>query len=162
MFNVLDLYFGFCDSLPNSSEGIKTIDFFCFSNNKVDMSFDTSKIESFYNDYANPINDTINNDVLFAFQCNGNSYQQFMCVALKLFLVVYAASLAPKLPNYALLWFNHIYVRILVLFLIAWTSSHDPALSIMIAISFYVTINILNGKSAFEKFAKQGVPQLDN
>lgn len=126
------------------------------------MSFDSSKVQAFYNDYANSINNKINDDLMFPFSCKGDSFQQILCVFLKLFLVVYAAALAPKLPNYALLWFNNIYVRIFVLFLIAYTSSEDPALSIIIAIAFYVTINILNGKTAFETFKNQGVPQVDN
>ena len=71
---------------------------------------------------------------------------------LKLFLVLYGGLVAPKLPNSVLQWFNFVPFKLLVLFLILYTANKDPALSILIATSFYASMNVLNGKKAFESF----------
>lgn len=71
---------------------------------------------------------------------------------LKMAIVLYAGLAAPHLPASVLKYFNLVPVRILILFLIVWTGNHDPALSITIAVAFFVTMNILAGKQAFEAF----------
>lgn len=118
------------------------------------MSID--RLHDYYTQYSEPINERINTDVMSFFDCKGSPLNQSLCIFLKFFLVMFAAGLAPKLPDYALKWFELVPVRIVVLFLIAWTSSHDPALSILIALAFYATVNMINGKKAFEKFRQQG------
>ena len=70
----------------------------------------------------------------------------------KMALVLYAGLAAPHLPAYILKYFNMVPFKILILFLIVWTGNHDPALSITIAVAFFVTMNILAGKQAFEAF----------
>lgn len=65
---------------------------------------------------------------------------------LKLFLVIYGSFLAPQLPVEAIHWLNYVPIKILVLFLVIWTSNHDPALSILLAITFYITLQLLQGK----------------
>jgi hypothetical protein len=73
---------------------------------------------------------------------------------LKMLLILYGSIIAPKLPVHVLKWFNYVPFKIFVLFLIAWSGSHDPSLAILIAIVFYISLNLLNGKQAFESFAK--------
>ncbi len=71
---------------------------------------------------------------------------------LKMALVLYAGLAAPQLPKAVLQYFNLVPVKILILFLIVWTGNHDPALSITIAVAFFVSMNVLAGKQAFEAF----------
>lgn len=72
----------------------------------------------------------------------------------KLLLVLYASSIAPHLPNQILAWFDFVPFKILFLSLIVWSGNHDPALAILIAVAFYASFNVLQGKKAFEKFRK--------
>jgi hypothetical protein len=76
-------------------------------------------------------------------------------VVLKMILILYGSVIAPKLPTRVLEWFDFVPFKILVLFLIVWSGSHDPSLSLLIAICFYVSLNVLNGKQAFEKFVSK-------
>lgn len=71
---------------------------------------------------------------------------------LKLLLVLYAGLFAPNLPKYVLDWFKFVPFKILILFLIVWTGNHDPALSITVAVAFFMTLNVVSGKQAFEAF----------
>lgn len=71
---------------------------------------------------------------------------------LKMVLVLYGALAAPHLPKQVLKWFDFVPFKIFVLFLIVWTGNHDPALSILIATAFFVSMNVLAGKKAFESF----------
>jgi len=71
---------------------------------------------------------------------------------LRLFLVLYGGLMAPALPDSILKWFGYVPFRIFVLFLIAYTGNRDPALSVLIAVAFYVSMNVLAGRRAFEKF----------
>lgn len=71
---------------------------------------------------------------------------------LKMTLILYASLVAPKLPTYVLEKFEYVPVKIFVLFLIAWSGSRDPSLSILLAVVFYSSLNVLNGKKMFEKY----------
>jgi hypothetical protein len=75
-------------------------------------------------------------------------------VVLKMTLILYGSVIAPKLPKKVLEWFDFVPFKIFVLFLIVWAGSHDPSLSLLIAICFYVSLNVLNGKQAFENFER--------
>ena len=74
---------------------------------------------------------------------------------LRLFLVLYGGMFAPALPDSILKWFGFVPFRIFILFLIVWTANRDPALAILIAVAFYTSINVLAGRSAFEKFQQR-------
>jgi hypothetical protein len=74
---------------------------------------------------------------------------------LKLLLVLYGATVAPKLPPYVLKWFEHVPVRLFVIFLIVWTSNYDPALALAVTIVFYSAFNALAGKKPFETYEPQ-------
>ncbi|RKP33216.1 hypothetical protein BJ085DRAFT_31040 [Dimargaris cristalligena] len=96
-------------------------------------------------DYLNSYNQSINN---FMSPLDNPPVMAF----LKLFLIVYGSMIAPHLPDYILKWFNFVPFKIFVLFLIVWTSNHDPTVALLIAVGFTVSINVLSGKKAFEAF----------
>jgi hypothetical protein len=73
---------------------------------------------------------------------------------LRLLLIVYAGLVAPALPDKILKFFDFVPFRILILFLICWTASKDPTISILIAIGFYTSLNALSGKKLFEQFTE--------
>src|SRR6476659_6039689 len=81
--------------------------------------------------------------------------QPMVAGLLRLFLVLYGGMVAPALPDSILKWFGNVPFRIFILFLIVWTANHDPTLSLLIAVCFTVTLNVLSGKKAFEKFQEQ-------
>jgi hypothetical protein len=74
---------------------------------------------------------------------------------LKLVLVLYAGSIAPHLPDEIAKWFTYPAFKIFVLALIVYTANQDPALSILIAVAFYSTLNVLAGKQMFEAFGEK-------
>jgi hypothetical protein len=71
---------------------------------------------------------------------------------LKLLLVLYGGSIAAHLPDHIVKWFDFVPLKLLVLFLIVWLGNHDPALSLAIAVAFFITVNVASGKKAFEAF----------
>lgn len=71
---------------------------------------------------------------------------------LRIFLIVYGGLAAPHLPPAVLKWFDYVPFRILLLALIVWTANHDPAIAVLIAVAFFVSVNTLNGKKPFEAF----------
>ena len=73
---------------------------------------------------------------------------------LKLFLVMYGGMIAPKLPTSVLKMFDLPPVKITALFLIVWTSTHDPAIALLIAFALFTSLNVLSGRKAFESFTQ--------
>ena len=69
---------------------------------------------------------------------------QYVAGGLKLFLVLYAGMIAPKLPNFLAKLFKNAVVKIIVLFLIIYTGIKDPMMSLMIAVGFTLTMVSLN------------------
>lgn len=59
---------------------------------------------------------------------------------LKLFLVIYAGAIAPKLPGNVLKAFDHQLVKLAVFALIIYTGTKDPTLSLLVAIAFNITL----------------------
>lgn len=74
---------------------------------------------------------------------------------LRLFLVLYGSMFAPALPDNILKWFGFVPFRIFILFLIVWTANHSPDIAILVAVGFYVSINVLAGRKTFEAYAPQ-------
>lgn len=59
---------------------------------------------------------------------------------MKLSLVMFGGLAAPKItPKYGHL-FSNTYFRVLVMVLIIWTFNHDPALSIILAVSYFIVM----------------------
>lgn len=75
---------------------------------------------------------------------------------IKLFLILYGSVIAPKLPTQVLKWFGYIPVKIVCLFLILWTWNHNPTISLLIAVSFFISMNLLSGKKIMEPFVVAG------
>jgi hypothetical protein len=69
---------------------------------------------------------------------------------LHLFLMLYAARIAPSLPANVLKIFENQYFKLFVFALILWTAQFSPSTSILIAVAFMVTINYANQKPLWE------------
>ncbi len=79
---------------------------------------------------------------------------KYVSTVLSIFLALYAGLAKPTLPTPILKLFNNQVFRILVLSLIAYRANRDPQLSIMIAVAFTVSLNMLaerNMKESFEQ-----------
>lgn len=83
------------------------------------------------------------------------SYPWFLIV-LKIVIILYAAKIAPSLPLKYASTFSNVYFRIAVLTLVVWIYSHDPVASILIAVSFFMSINYLR-QNAVNEVKKTGV-----
>lgn len=62
----------------------------------------------------------------------------------KIFLILYAATIAPKLPNFMVRLLKNPLVKLLVLASIVYTGVKDPVIALLIAIGFTVSMMTLN------------------
>ena len=69
-----------------------------------------------------------------------------------MFLVLYGGLAKPKLPYVLRQMFENALFRVGILFLILWRSNKNTSLSIMLAIGFTVTMQLLNEEKSKEKF----------
>lgn len=76
----------------------------------------------------------------------------FLGAILTLFLVAYASLARPQLPNFIAQLFESGFFRLLILFLVAYTSSQNSNIALLIAVVFVVTMNLLNEQRMFEGF----------
>jgi hypothetical protein len=67
-----------------------------------------------------------------------------------LFLILYAARLAPELPKAVLDLFTNGYFKLFIYVLILYTANVNPTTALLIAIAFMVTLNVANQKKMFE------------
>lgn len=63
---------------------------------------------------------------------------------LTVFLVVYASSIAPKLPEYYAKFFDNIFVKFLMFFLIVFLSKKNATLALISSIALIISIMTLN------------------
>lgn len=77
----------------------------------------------------------------------------YLMAIVKLSLVLYAASVAPNLPVRAKQALNNTFVKIAFIFLMLYISQMDFQLSLILAIGYVISINLLSGRSALESFA---------
>tara|TARA_B110000977_G_C10788111_1_gene381320 strand:- start:151 stop:540 length:390 start_codon:yes stop_codon:yes gene_type:complete len=68
----------------------------------------------------------------------------YINTAMKVFLALYAALAAPKLPPTLLVLFDNIFVRVGVAFLIVFMGLRDPGMALMIAVAFILTLQTTN------------------
>lgn len=109
--------------------------------------------QNVYQPVQNAVNPPLNNFLTTIFgDSQPGQPDSIAMTVLKMLLILYSGMIAPKLPVYVLEWFDYVPFKIFVLFLIAWTGSHDPSLSLLIAVTFYASLNALNGKKFFENF----------
>ncbi|RKO94514.1 hypothetical protein BDK51DRAFT_33568 [Blyttiomyces helicus] len=87
--------------------------------------------------YSEQFNDTVNS-LMDPFTANVS-----FAGALKVFLAVYGLLAAPRLsPKFGPL-FSNSFFRIGVMAMIVWVYNHDPALAILIAVSYFLSINYI-------------------
>ena len=89
----------------------------------------------------------INNQLEMIYQ---NKYTSSI---LGLFLVLYGGLAAPKLPSIIQKLFDNKIFRIIILSLIVYTSQKDTRISIMLAVVFIMSIDLLRNKKMFENFS---------
>jgi hypothetical protein len=79
---------------------------------------------------------------------------QYVSAGVTLLLVLYAGVAAPRLPRMVKRLFENPVFRVLVLSVIVYKGNKDPKLSLMIAVAFVVSMNILNKEHFKENFAE--------
>ncbi len=94
------------------------------------MSNISSNIEKF--------NEKTNNALSFLHK------NKYVTATLTLFLAVYAAYLAPKLPPYVLRLFENPLFKLLIFFLIVYTAGKNPTVAIVASVALMVSIHALN------------------
>ena len=77
---------------------------------------------------------------------------KYISTGLSMFLALYAGFARPTLSKNVLKIFDNQLFRLAVLFLIAYKANRDPQLSIMIAVAFMVSLNVLAEKEMKESF----------
>lgn len=76
----------------------------------------------------------------------------YAMASLKIFLALYAAQLAPKLPSGLSTLFQNTLVKIISVALIAYLADIDFQLSVMMAIVFVLGLNTLSGRGLLESY----------
>jgi hypothetical protein len=95
-----------------------------------DMTHNTSKaLHNFFGNTDKMLTSLTNNKIIFT--------------TLTVLLSLYSALIAPKLPKYLVDIFDKFYVKFILIFLLAYTSSKNPILSLLIAISILITFQTL-------------------
>lgn len=69
---------------------------------------------------------------------------KYIAGAVKIFLILYAAMVAPKLPMFIAKALKQPLVKLLILFLIVYTGVKDPMMSLLVAVGFTVSMLTLN------------------
>ena len=67
-----------------------------------------------------------------------------------LFLMLYSAHIAPKLPLSVVQVFDNTFFKIFIFTLILWIARVSPSMSILIAVAFLMTTNVMNQKKLLE------------
>jgi len=69
---------------------------------------------------------------------------EYVSAALSLFLILYAAFAAPRLPERMVRWFDNPLFKLVIFFLIAYMSRKNPTVAIIAAVAVLVTLITLN------------------
>jgi hypothetical protein len=81
------------------------------------------------------------------------SNNKFFITIVSLFLTLYAGFAGPKLPNFIRKLFKNEIFRVAILTLIVYKGNKDPRLSLILAISFTLTMNYIREIELKEKFS---------
>ena len=68
---------------------------------------------------------------------------QYVSAVLTLFVILYASLARPMLPSAVANLFSNPLFRVVFLALLAWTATHNAQVSLLVAIGFLVTMNLL-------------------
>lgn len=77
----------------------------------------------------------------------------YIMAVLKLSLVFYGAQIAPRAPQFLQELFKNTYVKLLIVFLIAYISEKDLQLAILIAVIYVLGMNVLSGRQLMESYS---------
>ena len=75
-----------------------------------------------------------------------------LLVIFTIFISLYSSKIRPELPKFIKNLFNNYLFRLMILSFIAYRSNEDPSLSIIIAIAFINTMNMLLQAEMKESF----------
>ena len=81
--------------------------------------------------------------------------QPYVSSVLKLVLILYGSLAAPKLPPSFGPVFSNTFFIVIVMSLIAWVGNHDPALALIIAVVYFMSIKHLT-KNALQQVSDTG------
>lgn len=96
---------------------------------------------------------------------------EYVTALVAVFVTLYASSVAPRLPSYVSDLFGNFFFRLLMLTLIGFIANKNPAVSLLMATAFLVTLMMLNRQESeegfldaldsfrSEKFTEQGVSE---
>lgn len=85
----------------------------------------------------------------------------YLMAILKVGLVLYASSIAPKLPTFMQTTFENTFVKIIAIALLAYISEVDFQLAILLAIVLVLGANLLGGRGVFESYDNVATYQRD-
>jgi hypothetical protein len=69
---------------------------------------------------------------------------QYILVALSLFLIIYASYIAQKLPTYILKLFDNTFFKLLIFFFIVYLAKKNSTIAIIASVGLIITIQSLN------------------
>lgn len=81
----------------------------------------------------------------------------YVMAVLKISLILYAAQIAPRLPNMASATLQNTFVKIAAIALTAYIAEVDFQLAIILAIIFVIGINASAGRGFFESYENMGM-----
>jgi hypothetical protein len=76
----------------------------------------------------------------------------YIMAILKVFLILYASQIAPRMPNYVQDTFKMTIVKLIAVFALAYISEVDFQLAILIAIILVLGTNLISGRGVFESY----------
>jgi len=79
---------------------------------------------------------------------------RILSTILGLFLVLYAALAAPKLPKSISSWFDNVWFKLGFMFLIAYMATRDPSVAIISSVALLVTLQTLSAQKTAETVVK--------
>lgn len=79
---------------------------------------------------------------------------QYGLPTVRLFFILYAASMAPTMPIWMTSFMKNVFIRIALLSLIGILANIDFTLAIVLAVVFVVGMNIMSGRGIFESFSE--------
>ena len=96
---------------------------------------------------------------------SGLSYidnNKILSAVLGLFLALYAALAAPKLPKSVTLWFDNTWFKLGFMFLIAYMATKDASIAIISAVALLVTLQTLSAQRTTEAVVKAIEAKIEN
>lgn len=77
---------------------------------------------------------------------------QYASSGISLFLMMYASTVRPQLPAFIVDLFENPVFRVLILSLVVFMRGHNLQLSVLIAVAFTVTMNLISEQKIAEGF----------